>query len=119
MKSDEDKYLAGKANFGIRMYFYLNSGVSIVNDFRNLFLGIFALYFTLKLDNPLWIIAFLVVSVPILIIAGWYNVHKISKVREWLNIKFGTHYTIKQFDLSKRQVQLLEKILKKLVDNHK
>jgi hypothetical protein len=107
---NKEEYLQGKGNFAIRVYFYMLSGVSIVNEFRNLFLGIFALYFTLKLENPLWLIGMFVVCVPILVVAGYYNVHKISKVKEWLSVKFGTHYSIKQFELMEKQVELLTKI---------
>lgn len=105
-----NEYLAGRQNWLIRMYFYLTNGVGILNEFRNLFLGIFALYFTLKLENPLWLAGMLLVSTPVLIFAGYYNVHKISKVKEWLSMKFGTHYSIKQYELMEKQVELLEEI---------
>lgn len=94
-----------------RVYFYLNSGVSIINDFRNMGLGIFALYFALKLENPLWLVVMTLVSLPILTLMGYYNIHFISKVREQLSIRHGTHYGIKQFDYIKRQTELLEEIL--------
>ena len=96
------------------MYFYLNSGVSILNNFRNLGLGIFALYFSLKLTNPMWLLGMVLIAVPVLIVVGYYNVHKILKVSEQLSVKHGTHYSIKQFELIEKQVELLEKINKKL-----
>jgi hypothetical protein len=55
-----------------------------------------------------------VVSIPILIGMGYVNVHKISKVKEWLSIKFGTHYGIQQFDYVKKTAELLEEINKKI-----
>lgn len=94
-----------------KIYFYLNSGVSIINDFRNLGLAIFALYFAMKLENPVWLLVMVIVCIPILIVMGYYNVHHISKVRERLSIQHGTHYGIQQFDLIKRQTELLEQIL--------
>lgn len=108
------EYLQGKENFAIRMFFYLDNGVGILNQFRNLFLGIFALYFTLKLDNPFWLVVMFCVSIPILIIVGYYNVHKIAKVKEWLSTKFSTHYGIKQFELVEEQTKLLKQIKQKL-----
>ena len=99
-----------KENIFIKAYFYLNSGVSILNNFRNLFLGIFALYFTLKLTSPALLLLMFLVAVPALIVVGYYNVHKILSVSERLNIKHGTHYQIKQFELIEKQTQLLEEI---------
>ncbi len=100
-----------KENILIRLYFYLNSGVTILNNFRNLFLGIFALYFALKLTSPLLLVAMFAISIPILIVVGYYNVHKILKVSEQLSVKHGTHYGLKQFELIEKQTSLLEKIL--------
>ena len=109
-----DEYLQGKENWFIRMYFYLKSGNSLVNDFRNLGIGIFLAYLALKMDNPWLLIAMLVVAVPILIILGYYLTHRISKVMEWLSTKFSTHYGIKTFELMEKQVKLLEEINEKL-----
>lgn len=104
----------GKQTLLIKVYFYITSGVGIINDFRNIFLGLFALYFTFKLTDP-WILGILfLISLPILGILGYINVHKISKVKEWLSTKYGSHYTMEQYKLSKRQVEVLEEISKKL-----
>lgn len=107
-------YLKGKENFIIRMFYYLHNGVNILNEFRNLFLGVFALYFTLKLTNPMWLVVMFFVSIPLLIILGRYNVHKMAKVNEYLTTKFSTHYALKQFELIEKQVKILKEINKKL-----
>lgn len=107
-------YLQGKENWVIRMYFYINSGLTIMNNFRNLGLGIFALYFALKLTNPLFLILMFVVALPILAFVGFYNVHVMAKVIEWLSIKFSTHYQKENFDNVGKQVKLLESINSKL-----
>lgn len=101
-------------NRAIKLYFYIYSGVSILNDFRNLFLGIFAAYFALKLNNPILLVLMFFFSLPVLVVVGYINVHKISKVKEWLSVKFGTHYGIQQFDYVKKTAELLEEINKKL-----
>lgn len=98
----------------IKIYFYLNNGVGILNNFRNLFLGVFALYFTLKLTSPVLLVAMFIVAIPILVICGYYNVHHIAKLSEQLSTKFGTHYSIKQFELIEEQTKLLRKIEKLL-----
>jgi len=110
----QSDYFKGKENWGIRMYFYLNAGLNIINQFRNLILGIFALYYTLKLVNPLWLVVMFAVSVPILVAVGYYNVHRMAKVSEWLSTKFSTHYAIKQFELTQKTVKLLESLNKKI-----
>ena len=98
----------------IKIYFYLNNGVGILNNFRNLFLGVFALYFTLKLTSPILLVAMFIIAIPILVVCGYYNVHHIAKLSEQLSTKFGTHYGIKQFELIEEQTKLLRKIEKLL-----
>jgi len=120
----KQNYLKGKENFFIRMYFYLNSGLTIVNNFRNLILGIFALYYTLKLTNPLWLVGMFILSVPVLIVIGNYNVHRMAKVNEWLSMKFSTHFGIKQFEYIEKTPKLLTQIrdslsTKKVLKNSK
>jgi len=97
----------------VKSYFYLNQGVGVLNQFRNLFLAIFGVYLTLKLTSPILIVVMFIVSVPILIVVGYYNIHKIAKTSEQLSIKYGTHYGIKQFELMEEQVRLLKEILEK------
>lgn len=106
----DTEYLKGTKNKLIRYYFYLQNGLAIVNEFRNLILGIFAGYFALKLDNPLILVFMFVGAIIILIPTGYYRVHHISKVSEWLNTKYGSHYAIKNFDYVKAQYELLQNI---------
>ncbi len=102
----------------IRIYFYLNNGVNILNNFRNLFLGIFALYFALKLTSPVLLVIMFIVAVPILAVCGYYNVHHIAKTSEQLSVKFGTFYGIKTYELAEQQVKLLRKIEKLLKEKN-
>lgn len=112
----EQQYLKGKRNFLIRTYFYLTNGLALVNDFRNLGLGIFALYFALKLTNPWLMVLMFTVSIAILIPTGHFMVHKVSKVKEWLATKFGSHYAIQNFDYVKEQFETLKRIERLLQD---
>ena len=111
---NDEQYLQGGKNRAIRYYFYLSNGLTILNEFRNLFLGIFALYFALKLDNILWLVVMFIPCILILTATGYYNVHHISKIKEWLNLKFGTHYGIQTFDYTIGTYELLQEINKKL-----
>ncbi len=110
ISADDHIYLYGKTNFLYRCYFYTMSGLHVVNEFRNVFLGIFAIYITLKLTNPIWIPVMAFPSIFILIFLGRFQVHKLSKMGEWLSMRFATHYGIKNYGFSQQQVELLEEI---------
>lgn len=114
LSAEDEKYMRGKENKLIRFYFYCNRGLDIVNQFRNLVLGIFAIYFTLKLTNPVWLIVLFVPSVIIITILGRYSVHRMQKLMDWVGVRFSTHFGIRQFNYSKMQAELLEEILLEL-----
>lgn len=118
----EEEYLKGWKNWLIRGYFYLLNGVNAVSDFRNIGLAIFGLYITLKLTNPLAMALMFLGSVVILTPTGYFMVHKVSRVKEWLNTKFGSHYAIKNFDFVQAQYETLlriEKLLTSLEEKNK
>lgn len=110
----DGQYLEGMENRLIRLYFYLNRGLDVLNQFRNLFLGIIALYIALHLDNWLLLAAMFVPSVLVLMLLGYYNVHKMSKLIEWLNLRFSTHYGIKQFNYQQGIYDTLKEIKDKI-----
>ncbi len=111
---EELEYTKGIKSLLIRVYFYIEQGLNVLNLFRNLFLGIFGLYITLKLTNYMYLVAMTAISMPILAIMGYYSVHKINKTKEWLNIKFSTHYAKKTFDYQEDMVKSLQEINKKI-----
>lgn len=94
----------------IRIYFYVTSGQSVIDKFRYLIMGIFTLYIMLKLNNPWYLVVMFCVSVPVLFVLGYCNVHHISKLSELLSVKYGTHYGIRQFEMVEEQVKLLKEI---------
>lgn len=112
------QYLPGFKNRMIRYYFYLEQGLAILNIFRNLFLGIFGLYLTLKLTHYGYMILMFGISIPILIVVGYYSVHRIAKIKEWLGIRFSTHYSVQQFNYSKDTAETLKDI-KKIIEEKK
>lgn len=118
LQPDDDKFLKGTENFLIRAYYYLENGMAILNEFRNWFLGIGALYLALHLE-PTVKSAFIMLGVAIpsllfLIVAGYYNVHKLTKMKEWLSMRFSTHFGIKSFNFQQGQYELLVQIKKLL-----
>lgn len=123
MKQDEIQefdhtYLPGVHNKLMRYYFYLNNGVNVLNQFRNLFLGIIALYIALKLDNPVLLIVMFLPSLVVLLLLGYYVTHYLSKVQDYLSIRFSTHFARRNYDFTQRQTELLEEILKELKHEH-
>jgi len=117
---DDSKYMPGFQNRAIRYYFYLSNGLNIVNESRNLILGILGVYIALKLDNILYIILMLLGSLIILTIIGYWVVHKVAKVREWLSMRFSTSFGIKSFSYQEESYKLLVEIrdlLKKDADS--
>lgn len=102
-------YWDGTLNKVLRFWFYLTKGIDIFNQFRYLFALFLGIYFTLKLTNGLWLVAMILVSLPLLILIGYFSVHHVGKVLDWLNVKFSTHYSL-------HQITLLEEIRDSLKD---
>jgi len=107
---DEQAYLTGITNHSIRYWYYLENGLTILDEFRNLFLGIIALYIALKLTNILWMVVMFVPCVLILTVVGYFYVHKFAKIKEWVSIRFSTHFGIKNYDYLKANNELLTEI---------
>jgi len=117
LNEEDKKYLQGKENRAIRWYFYLENGLNILNDFRNLFLGILAIYIALHLTNPLYMVLMFLPCLILLSIIGWYSVHRLNKMKEWLSMRFSTHYGLKNYNFQEQQVKLLLEIKQLLEKN--
>lgn len=89
----------GTKNRIIRYYFYVNTGLNVFNNFKYLVMAIFGLYLILHLKNGLWLIIMGTISIPLLGVMGYYSVHYINKVMNWLDVRFGSYYTFKQIEL--------------------
>ena len=104
----------GTKNKLIRYYFYCNRGLDVFNNFRYVIMAVFGIYYTLHLHQPLWLIGMIIISVPILTIIGYYSVHHIGKVIDWLNIKFSSHYGKYTYELMENQLSELKEITREL-----
>ena len=78
-----EEYADTRETKGIKLFFYLKSGLSLLNEFKNLFYFVLGAYIALKLSNPLWMMAMFVSSIPILIGIGCFCVHLWNKILEW------------------------------------
>lgn len=114
-------YDKGVLNHGVRAWFYLQRGLNLVNEFKYLIAGIFALYYTLQLDDYRLMIALFVVAIPILTFVGWFHTHKMAKAIEWTNMVFSSYFARYNVDLSEKtadhtakNTELLTEILQEL-----
>lgn len=101
MEHDEKnpQYWNGAENKAIRFYFYAQRGLAFLNEARYLIMGTFALYYTLRLDNPIYLVLIFLAALPVMIFLGWLSVHRMGKVIDYLTVRFSTHYAKKQFDI--------------------
>lgn len=99
----EKEYWDGNKNKAIRYYFYCQRGLDLFNNFRYVIMAIFGVYYTLKLHNSWWLLIMFFLSIPFLMYIGYWSVHHVGKVIDWLNVKFSTHYSL-------YQIKLLEEI---------
>lgn len=107
---DDDKYLEGKENWLIRAYFYCSNGLLILNEFRNLFLGIIAIYVTLKITNLYLIAGIVILMLIVLTLVGYYRIHTMAKKMEYLTTRFSTHFGMKSFSFQEENYKLLSEI---------
>ncbi len=103
-------YWDGKKNKFIRYYYYARKGLELLNEFRYLVMAVLGFYFALRMDSPILIPLMFLLSIPALIFFGWLSVHHISKVCEWLNIQFSTHWSRYTYDLQEEMIKHLKEI---------
>lgn len=118
MKNTESEHKSahwsGLQNKLIRYWFYILKGLDTFNNFKYLIGAIFALYWTLKMNNPLILVGMFCICIPILFIVGYYTVHHIGKVVDWLNVEYSTYWSRKSMEWQERQVKALESIEEKI-----
>ena len=113
-KRVRDRYYKGWVNKIIRVYFYLNQGLDLLNQFKYLLGGVLGLYYLLKLDNYKWMIFMVGVSLPILTVAGYIWVYRAKKSIDWFTLEYTTYYNKYTIEMQERQIELLEKLNEKL-----
>ena len=113
-----EHYYKGWKNKAIRYYYYVQNGLALLNEFRYLLMGIFACYYTLKLDNPLLIPLMFIVAIPVLGVIGYIAVMHIHKVIEYLNVQFTTTWSRYNYDLNEERNQLLKQLVKEKTNDN-
>ena len=107
-ETQQHEHWKGTRNKLIRYYFYINTGLNVFNNFKYLVAAIIGIYWTLHLHTPILILAMFIACIPVLGIIGYYSIHHVNKVIDWLSVKFGSHYGI-------YQIKLLEDIRNELI----
>ncbi len=110
----DSQFMPGLENRAYRYYFYLQAGLNIVNNFRNLILALLGFYYVLKLDMPWLLPLMFIVSSIILTIVGYFVVHRVNKVQEFLGVRFSSHYSIRQFNYTQGMYETLQEIRDKI-----
>jgi hypothetical protein len=114
LKELTPKYWEGRENILIRLWIYTQRGLGMVNEWKYLVAGIMAGYVILKFTNPLWMLVIGAISLPILILLGRWQLHKVAKVSEWVGVQHGSVLGYNSYNLQVRTLETLEAILKKL-----
>lgn len=107
-------YWNGIRNKCIRYYYYVQRGLAFFNEFRYLIMAIFGMYYTLKMNNPIYIPIMFIVCTPVLGLFGYMYIHKMAKVMEHYNFLFSTYWGRYSMDLTEERNKLLEEIRDKL-----
>lgn len=106
----EDYQSKSFMNIAKKGYFYLGRGLDETRRWQSLIIGILGLAAVTKITS-IWLIATIFISSSaILIVIGHFLVHRVSRMMDYLGIKFGSHFATKSFDYVEAQYKLLEEI---------
>lgn len=122
MQINMKEYADNREAKGIKIFYHLRSGLSVLNEFKNLIMFVFGIYLTLHLNHWWWLVIMFAVALPILVIVGRLFVTRWNKILEYFSIKDGTHFSIRNFQLVEEQAKTLkniESLLKQIYENNK
>lgn len=111
---DLPKYWEGRENFIVRYYVYAKNGLNAVNDLKYLVAGIVAFYVVLKLDNPWWMLGIGLVSIPLLIVVGRWQLYRANKIQEYINTTRGSVLGYNGYNMQIDTLETLKLILSEL-----
>ena len=118
--NSEKRFYEGKINKAIRLYSYLQEGLNQVNQWKYVILGIYGFAFLVKITSYLVMALMFIGITPILILIGYLWFFRGKKSDEYFKMKntslygkYNVQMNEQQIEYSKKQVELLEKILKK------
>ena len=117
-ENSEKRFMHGKINLAIRLYYYLKEGVEQLSGFRTIVYALIGVAGVLAVSDggSNWpVLIFLgFISIPIFILVGWMWVKRGKKSEEYFNLKYATTYGKYQVELQEEQMRLLKEILEEL-----
>ena len=110
-----DQFYKGTRNRLVRVYWYLDQGLDLLNKFKYLLGGIIALAALLRIEDSVrWMLTVFLIAVPILTLMGYFWVRCGVRVIEYLNLKLATHFGQYSMRLNENILQTLQEIRDKL-----
>lgn len=120
-ENSEKRFYLGKINKIIRLYAYLQEGLNQANQWKYVVLAIYGIAFLTHIESYLIMGLMFLTLIPILMFVGYLWFYRGKKSDEYFKMKHTSIYskyniqmTEKQMEYSKKQIDLLENILKKL-----
>ena len=93
------KYWEGTVNFLCRLWYYFIKGLEIFDKFKYFFIVFGGLYYLIGKKHLVLMVAISVGAIPIILALGFFTVHKLAGVLDYLNTKFSTYSALKQIEL--------------------
>ena len=103
------KYWEGTVNFLCRLWYYFIKGLEIFDKFKYFFIVFGGLYYLIGKKHLVLVIMALLAGVPVILLIGFFSVHKMGGVLDYLNTKFSTYSALKQIELLEEIRDLLKK----------
>lgn len=109
VSDNEKEMLGGRKNALIRWYFYSQRGLTIINELRYIIIGIFGVYYFTRMDNPLFLLLMFIIAIPLLVMIGWFAVHHMAVVLEFLGVRYTTAFGRYSYELQEKILENLQK----------
>src|SRR3990167_2978013 len=106
------QYWEGRENYLLRYWTYLDRGLEVFNKFKY-YIGFpiaVGAFFPFMKGHLIWLGGVMVIGLPILILIGRYQLHKVAKTTEYVNAISGTLFQFKGMELGIEQINILKEI---------
>jgi len=109
------KYWDGPSNMFARYYSYWQRGLGLVNEAKYYLIAIFGGTILSGFKPDLWMtITAAIIAPPVIIIAGRWDLYKLSKAREFINGQHGSVTGFNGYNMQVLNTALMEAIAEKM-----
>lgn len=112
------EYWEGASNSFARYFTYLQRGFGLVNEAKNYFLIVFGTIWTAKYItfmgytiNSMWILVAGVTGLPMLLLAGRWDLFKLSKSKEFAVTQHGSVIKYSGYNMSVTNIEQNDRII--------